>query len=344
MKPRAVKPRPSHDPRNVETRVRIGYVGTNLGLGTKTRTFRLAGFTKDRARETARANLADTLRCLEWNAERGIGFFRVTSGIVPFASHPIAADWDWRDELKDEFKAVGDLANAVGMRLGTHPGQYVLINSPRESVVEASLAELDYHADMLDLMGVEDDARLQIHVGGVYDDRESSLRRWGEAHKRLPEKVRRRLAVENDERLFPLGDCLRLNEQVGVPVIFDVFHHSLLNGGETLPEAYAKVIPTWDKCPMQLDYSSQNEDKRFGAHTATLVEDDFREFAKTVPDGTDIMLEIKDKETSAMKALHILNPERGPYIPPPPPEKPKRAKKKAVELVDEAPQGDGGES
>ena len=317
--------------------MRIGYVGTNLGLGTKTRTFRLAGFTQERARETAKENLLDTLRCLEWNAERGIGFFRVTSGIVPFASHPVAADWDWRNELKDEFRAVGDLANSTGMRLGTHPGQYVLLNSPRESVVQASLAELEYHADMLDLMGVDDDARLQIHVGGVYDDREDSMRRWIAAHRELPENVRRRLSVENDERLFPLADCLRLNQAVGVPVIFDVFHHSLLNHGETLPEAYCQVAPTWDECPMQLDYSSQNEDKRFGAHTETLVESDFRSFLKDVPEDADVMLEIKDKETSAMKALHVLDPTRGPYLPPPPPVGLKRTKKKAPPLAETTP-------
>ncbi len=317
--------------------MRIGYVGSNLGLGTKTRTFRLAGFTRERAAETARENLRDTLRCLQWNAERGIGFFRVTSGVVPFASHPVAEGWDWRAELREEFEAVGSLANAAGMRLGTHPGQYVLLNSPRESVVEASVAELVYHADMLDLMGVEDDARLQIHVGGAYDDREDSLRRWAEAFRILPEPVRRRLAVENDERLFGLKDCLRLNEATGVPVIFDVFHHSLNNDGEALPEAYAKVKPTWDRCPMQLDYSSQNEDKRFGAHTETLVEDDFRAFLQQAPDDADVMLEIKDKETSAMKALHVLDPARGPYVPPPPPEKPKKGRKKgATDLVAEA--------
>ena len=310
--------------------MRIGYVGTNYTLGTKTSTFRLAAFTPERARETAERNLEGTLSCLKWNAERGIGFFRISSGIIPFASHPVSEGWDWRSELRPIFEEIGAFANLHNMRLGTHPGQYTLLNSPRESVVQAAIAELGYHADMLDEMGVPDDARLQIHVGGAYESREDSLARWVAAYKILPEPIRRRLAVENDERLFGLVDCLYLNDQTGVPVIFDVFHHSLKNESETLPDAYRQVEPTWGNCPMQIDYSSQNADRRFGAHTDSIVPDDFRAFLVDVPRTADVMLEIKDKETSAMHALAILDPARGPYVPPEPElkRKPKPLRKK----------------
>ena len=295
--------------------MRIGYVGSNLTLGTKTATFRLAGFTPERAREVAEANLAAAMLCLEWNAARGIGFFRLSSQIVPFASHP-DAEWAWREELAPSLRAIGAFANSQGMRLGTHPGQYTLPNSPRPEVVEASILELAYHSDMLDLMELPADARVQIHVGGVYGDREASLQRWVEAYRALPEPVVRRMAVENDERLFGLSDCLRLHGETGVPVIFDVFHHALLNTGEALPEAYERVRPTWNGLPMQLDYSSQNADRRFGAHTETLDEADFAAFLVDVPDSADVMLEIKDKETSAMKALSVMDPARGPYVKP----------------------------
>ena len=324
--------------------MRIGYVGTNYTLGTKTSTFRLAAFTPERAAETARRNLEGALACLRWNAERGIRFFRISSGIIPFGSHPVAEIWDWRNELRPEFEEIGRFSNEHGMRLGTHPGQYTLLNSPRESVVQAAVGELMYHADMLDLMGVGDDARLQIHVGGVYESREDSMARWIEGYRALPEPARRRLAVENDERLFGLADCLYLHEQTGVPVIFDVFHHSLKNEGETLPDSYERVRPTWDRCPMQIDYSSQNADRRFGAHTDSIVPDDFRAFLRDVPEDSDVMLEIKDKETSTMIALSILDPSRGPYVAPEPAlkrkGKPIRAKKGDAVVEDDVESGE----
>ena len=318
--------------------MRIGYVGTNYTLGTKTSTFRLAAFTPERATEVSRSNLEGTLNCLRWNAERGILFFRLTSGMIPFASHPVSKEWDWRHELRDAFEEVGQFAKTHEMRLGTHPGQYTLLNSPRESVVEAAIEEMRYHADMMDLMGVEDDSRIQIHVGGVYDSREDSMQRWIEAYRVLPNEIKRRLAVENDERLFGLADCLHLYENTGVPVIFDVFHHSLLNAGEDLPSAFKQVEPTWDRCAMQVDYSSQNADRRFGAHTDTIVHDDFRAFLRVCPPTADVMLEIKDKETSAMHALSILDPSRGPYEPPAPALKrvPKPLRKKKAGVADAA--------
>lgn len=324
--------------------MRIGYVGTNLGLGTKTRTFRLAGFTIERARETALANIADILTCLRWNAERDIRFYRITSNIIPFASHPVSNGWEWEVELRDELAEIGRFAAEQGIRLGTHPGQYTLINAPRPEVVAASVAELTYHSTFLDTIGAPQDARMQIHVGGIYGEKEASMQRWIEVFPRLPERIRWRLSIENDERLYGLQDCLKINEAVGIPIIFDVFHHSLLNEGEGLPAAYDAVRRTWDAKttgPIQLDYSSQNADKRFGAHTDSIDEADFARFLETAPSEADVMLEIKDKETSAMKALAVIDPSRGPYIPPAPPEKPKRGRKKAeVQATDGESPGD----
>jgi UV DNA damage endonuclease len=114
--------------------------------------------------------------------------------------------------------------------------------------------------------------------------------------------------IENDERLYSLSDCLAIHERTGIPVIADTFHYSLYNTGEQFTALLDPVRKTWkahDGIPM-VDYSSQEPGKRVGAHALHIVAEDFRQFLKeTLPADFDIMLEIKDKEKSALAALGI---------------------------------------
>jgi len=146
---------------------------------------------------------------------------------------------------------------------------------------------------------------MQIHTGGVYGDKPAAAARFVETYARLPEAIRRRLVIENDERQFNLADTLAIHAETGVPVLFDVFHHHIFNEGETLAEALDAVIPTWHgHGPAMIDYSSQNSEKQTGAHTASIDLDDFGPVLDELAGrDVDVMLEIKDKEVSALKAL-----------------------------------------
>jgi UV DNA damage endonuclease len=286
----------------------IGYPCSNLSLrASASKTFRLASYSEDRLIETIEANLTALQRYLEWNVEHDIHFFRISSGTIPFASHPVMT-FDWRTHFSDRFAEIGQFIAAHAIRINVHPGQYTLLNSPRPEVAEQSVAELVYHAELLDLLGLDHTHKVQIHVGGVYGDKPAAIARFVEAHVQLPEPVRSRLVIENDERQYNLADTMRIHAATDVPVLFDVLHHRLYNEGESLPEAFATVIPTWEGhgLPM-IDYSSQDPTKQRGAHTATIDLDDFA----TVLDAMDdrevaLMLEIKDKETSALKAIALV--------------------------------------
>ena len=129
-------------------------------------------------------------------------------------------------------------------------------------------------------------------------------------HATLPAAVKARVVVENDDRLFPLRDCLRLHELTGVPILFDNFHHECLNHGEPMAEALRLAAATWqptaDGVPM-MDYSSQALGERKGKHTNDLVDDLFRRFLAELHGlDMDLMLEIKNKEASALRAVAIL--------------------------------------
>ncbi len=288
--------------------MRIGYPCINRSIGcSANHTFRLASYSPQRLETTLAANLDCLHRILEFNAAHGILFFRLSSDIVPFASHPVCRA-PWQRRFAAEFASLGKLARRHAMRLSMHPDQFTLINSPDETIFKRSVAELVYHAEVLDLMGMDRTAKLQIHVGGTYGDKPASLGRFAQRYATLPEPVRRRLVIENDDRQYNLADCLTLHELTGVPLLYDDFHHAVLPSPGRLHDLLDRVAGTWsrrDGIPMA-DYSLQQPGQRPGAHADTLESGAFRRFLKrTAPFDMDVMLEIKDKETSALRALAV---------------------------------------
>ncbi|MEN3035485.1 MAG: UV DNA damage repair endonuclease UvsE [Candidatus Methanosuratincola sp.] len=288
--------------------MRIGYPCLNRSIGcTSSRTFRLKSYTEELLIQTVSSNLDCLKKTLLYNAARGILFFRISSDLVPFASHPVCK-FDWQSYFKDRLSEIGALIRAKGMRISMHPDQFTLINSIDEKIFDRSSRELLYHAEILDLMGLDTSAKIQIHVGGVYNDREESLRRFIRRFGELDNAVARRLVVENDER-YPVADCLRISREAGLPVLFDVFHHSVSNKGESIPRAFAELIPIWDPNRdgiAMVDYSSQLLGGRPGMHAHSIDEGDFLSFLSlSMPHDFDLMLEIKDKEKSALRALEL---------------------------------------
>ena len=189
-----------------------------------------------------------------------------------------------------------------------HPDQFVLLNAPDTGILQRSIADLVYQVQVLDLMGLDRSAKVQVHVGGVYGDKPAAIERFVKQYDLLDTAIRDRLVIENDERLYTLIDCLAIHERTGIPVIADTFHYSLYNTGEQFTALLDTVRKTWkthDGIPM-IDYSSQEPGKRAGAHAMHIVAEDFRQFLKeTLPADFDLMLEIKDKEKSALAALGI---------------------------------------
>jgi UV DNA damage endonuclease len=288
--------------------VRVGYPCLNRSIGcTSSRTFRLASYSDGRLVETVEQNLDCLERVLHWNAEHGIGFFRITSDLVPFASHAVCT-YDWARHFRDRFHKLGCLVRRHRIRISMHPDQFVLLNALDERIVESGVRELEYHARVLDLMDLAANAKVQIHVGGVYGDKQASIKRFTERHIQLPGAVRRRLVVENDDRNYTVADCLEVSGRTGVPVLFDVFHHEVNSSGETARSALRRCAATWNRAdrPLMVDYSSQEPGQRRGRHAEHIDIRDFQRFLAAARGmECDVMLEIKDKEKSALQALTV---------------------------------------
>jgi len=158
-------------------------------------------------------------------------------------------------------------------------------------------------------MDLDATAKVQIHVGGIYGDRKQAIGRFVERYESLPDTVRKRLVVENDEKLFGLRDCLAICGRTGMPMVFDTFHHACLNKSEPLRQAMEAAGTTWRKGDgvLMVDYSLQEPGQRKGKHSTTIDAKKFTEFLYTTQGlDFDVMLEIKDKETSALKAKSLV--------------------------------------
>lgn len=189
----------------------------------------------DWVKDLGRKNVEDLLKIIEWNERNYIRFMRISSGMFPFASHETYGySLAYCAPLLAE---VGALAKKYGHRLTVHPGQYTQLGSPREAVVRSSIRELEYHCEMLDLIGVGPDGVMVIHGGGVYGDKEATLARVKETIRvDLPKNVRDRLVLENDELCYTAADLLPLCKDLEVPLVFD-YHHNMLNPSPGVPPA-----------------------------------------------------------------------------------------------------------
>jgi UV DNA damage endonuclease len=290
--------------------MRIGYPCINRTIDcTANSTFRLKSYSETRLKDSIKNNLLCLRKILQFNLEHRLFFFRISSDLVPFASHPINK-FNWQTYFQEDFEEIGAFIIKNKMRISMHPDQFTLINSIKEEIFERSKKELIYHAEILDLMELDKSAKIQIHVGGAYGDKQKSIERFIKRFDELDDSVVQRLVIENDDKLYDLNDCLKINAEIHIPILFDNFHNKLHNSATpTKHESFRLAMKTWnekkDGLPM-VDYSSKKDNGSPRQHAETINIEDFDLFLKqTMPFDFDLMLEIKDKEKSAIKAVEL---------------------------------------
>lgn len=269
----------------------------------------------------------------------GITMYRMSSDIAPYVTHPDMPRF--HSQIKDsagELKALGDLAKTQNLRLSMHPSQFVVLNSPDPVLVDKSIADLLAGAEILDAMELGPEAVLIIHVGGAYGDHTSGCDRWVATWERLPEPVRRRLVLENDDIRFSAADVLDIHERTGVPLAFD-YQHFWCNNPEALPikETFARFARSWPAGVRQkIHWSTPNTNFRevqqrdrktnkikkaqlppvWTGHADFVNPFEFVTFMRDVAAGLppfDVMLEAKSKDLSLVRLRRDL-PRYAPDI------------------------------
>jgi UV DNA damage endonuclease len=221
-------------------------------MATATALLRLSS--EERLRKLANLALSNALaleQAIEYCARVGIGCFRVISTILPAKTHPAAGyrveQLPGADAIVAQFRKCGTAAARHGVRLVFHPDQFVVLNSPRSDVVEKSLADLAYHAELCQWLGAD---VINIHGGGAYGDKKLALDVLKRNIDALPEGIRSRLTLENDDKIFTPQDLLPVCRASGVPLVYDVHHHRCLPDELPIGEATEAAIATWNREPL----------------------------------------------------------------------------------------------
>lgn len=251
------------------------------------------------ASELALKNVQDLLTIVDWNLEHGFRLFRVSSDLFPWASEYRIAD------LPD-FTAIRATLEEIGrrpIRLTTHPGPFNKL-AGEGGVLANTIRDLEYQSELFDLMGLKPSHwnKINIHVGGTYGDKTATLARFAQNFNLLSANLRARLTVENDDRasLYSVADLVPLYEAVGIPIVFDYFHHSLNPGGLTEEEAFLAAYNTWDVRPV-FHYSDSRQDREDPTARREAHADWLYSSVNTYGKEVDVVFESKMKELSIMR-------------------------------------------
>lgn len=196
-------------------------------------------------------NARSLLAAIEYCRLNHIGCFRVNSQILPLKTHP-AIKYEINDlpsakEIKKTFDQCRIEAARHNIRLSFHPDQFILLSSPDAVILRNSIAELNYQAEVSEFIGAD---VINIHAGGAYGDKPAALKRLAKALLRLKKDVRKRLTIENDDRLYTPADLLPFCKKYCIPMVYDIHHHRCLPDGLSVKKVTDLTIKTWDREPL----------------------------------------------------------------------------------------------
>jgi UV DNA damage endonuclease len=190
----------------------------------------------------------DYLRAiLEYLEKRGISMYRMSSDIAPYETHPEFTQFHGQVKAcATELRQLGAEARRLNLRLSLHPSQFIVINSPDAELRRKSVWDLKSQSEILDCMELGPEAVVVIHAGGTYGDIASGIDRWCQTWDELPDHVRSRLVLENDDLRYSAANVLAIHERTGVRLIFDVQHFWCLNPeGLELRPTLERFLRTW---------------------------------------------------------------------------------------------------
>lgn len=303
------------------TLYRLGYVGMSVHLqnASPSQTLTYKRYSELLDEEAARkkleriaiSNIQNSIRLLKHNKGNDIRIFRLSSRLVPLATHEELKDWDYIAAIKDDLEELGSFAEENDMRIDFHPDHFVVINSPNKEIFKASMGILKYHYLLLHHMGIDPTHRCVFHLGGRYKDKETSLERFIENWAFVPSGLQKMVMIENDDTTYTLMDGLYVCEKLNIPFVFDLHHHYANNEGEKWQDHWERVVGTWSHSPLpvKMHISSPKSDKEYNSHSNLINLDMFLDFVKKSNGSTeqiDCMVEAKHKDEALFRLVEQL--------------------------------------
>ena len=293
----------------------IGYACITIGLkGSNQKSCITKNASEAKLNELIEHNLNALEVMVDYNIENNIKLFRISSDIIPFGSSPVN-HIKWWESFETTFQRIGSKIKKADMRVSMHPGQYTVLNSLDEDIVDRAILDLEYSTRFLDSLELPSKHKIILHIGGIYQSKTEAIQRFCKNYNRLTESVKQRLVIENDDRSYNVFDVLEIGTKMKIPVVFDNLHNAVHPYDNEHDEVYwiNECKKTWKEIDgnQKIHYSQQALSKRTGSHSSTIRINEFLQFYNQIDhDNIDIMLEVKDKNLSAVKCINCTSSEK----------------------------------
>ncbi|QWG30709.1 UV DNA damage repair endonuclease UvsE [Bacillus mycoides] len=304
--------------------IRFGYVSHATALWdcspAKTMTFTSWKKLKKQEREdklynVTLQNLEHTIRILHYNIAHEIPLYRLSSSIVPLATHP-EVKFDYIQLFAPLWRKIGALIQEHNLRVSFHPNQFTLFTSDKPHITTNAITDMTYHYNVLNAMGIADSSYINIHVGGAYGNKEKTIERFHENIQQLPYHIKRQMTLENDDKTYTTSETLAICQKEKIPFVFDYHHHIANLCNEPLEELLPMIFKTWSHTNVlpKVHISSPRSEKEFRAHADYIDLEFIKPFlhiTKKIDHDFDIMIESKQKDLALLQLIDEIASIRG---------------------------------
>lgn len=296
-------------------KVRLGYVAISKALDiTASSTITYTnyvnkGYDTKKLLEITKNNINALKEIMIYNVKNNIHFYRLTSKLVPLATHD-KVSFNYITPFLKEYKEIGKIINDNNIRVDTHPDQYAVLNSMDKKIVNNTFEILEYHYKILNALNINNPIII-LHVGSMAGGKKASIIRFINNFNKLPDHIKKCIAVENDDKTYNIKDVLYLCKKINVPMVLDYHHYVCNNDGEKIENYINDILNTWKNNNAKFHFSSPKSmlKKEFRSHHDYVNPNDFIKFIgllKPYNKDIDIMLEAKAKDDALSRLARQL--------------------------------------
>jgi len=294
--------------------IHLGYVSISHTLNiTTSKTITYTEFKKhqdfNKINNIIQENLNNLEQIINYNIKNNIHFYRLTSKLIPLVSHP-QVHFDYINKFKEHYQRIGNKIKKYNIRVDTHPDQFCVLNSTKKEIVENSINILNYHYNILNALDIKNKIII-LHIGSSVLGKNNSIKRFINNFNKLPKYLQECIAIENDDKIYNVKDCLTLCEKLHIPMILDYHHHICNNDGSNINDYLERIFNTWNNITPKIHFSSPKNltKKDFRSHHDYININDFITFLDKIKHlniNIDIMLECKAKDEALFRLVRLL--------------------------------------
>ena len=294
--------------------IHLGYVSISKTLDiTSSKTITYTEFNKhkdlNKLDNIIIENLTNLEKIIDYNIKNNIHFYRLTSKLIPLASIK-EIEFDYLKKHQKFYQRIGNKIKKYNIRIDTHPDQFCILNSTKKEIVDNSINILKYHYNILDALNIENKIII-LHIGSSVLGKDNSIKRFINNFNKLPNYLKECIAIENDDKIYNIKDCLYLCNQLNIPMVLDYHHHICNNNNINIDNYFKEIFNTWKNNTPKIHFSSpKNKTKKeFRSHHDYINIDDFITFLEKIKPlniNIDIMLECKAKDEALFKLVRLL--------------------------------------